>query len=336
MRVRWRDFELPTRVVCNQKTLTPTYGEFFAEPFERGFGHTIANSLRRILLSTTEGCAVTSVRIEGVKHEFSSMPGVLEDVTDIILNIKKLCVDLKEGSNATLFIDIDKKGEVTGADIITDGKAEIFNKDLVIATLTTKREFQMELQVKRGRGYATAEENTPEIQDIGVIPVASIFSPVRHVEYEVENTRVGKITNYDRIILKITTDGTRSPEEALVESSKILRKHLNPFVQYFELGKTLTSEQTQGVEPEETPDKETQVILEKLDEPIENLDLGVRASNCLASEGIRYVRDLVKCTESDLLQIRNFGKTSLKEIKEKLTKRNLTLGMSLESLASEK
>ena len=337
MRVRWRNFELPMRVICSQDTLTPTYGEFFAEPFEGGFGHTIGNSLRRILLSAIEGCAVTSIKIEGVKHEFSSLPCVLEDVTDIILNIKKLRLRIKDTIKETrLYIEVDKKGPVTGEDIETDEHVEICNKDILIATLASKSKFSMEMIVKRGRGYVSAEENATDSQEPGSIPVASIFSPVTHVTYSVENTRVGQITNYDRLIMRIKTDGTISPEMALVEASKILRKHLNPFIQYFELGEEMVSEQLQD---QEQPDKSNQnmnAILEKLELPIETLDLGVRASNCLSSEGIRVIKDLVCRTEVDLLHIRNFGKTSLNEIKEKLIKLDLNLGMSLEALISEK
>lgn len=332
MRVRWRSFELPTRIICNQNTLTPEYGEFIAEPFERGFGHTIGNSLRRILLSAIEGAAVTSVKIEGVKHEFSTLPGVLEDVSDIILNVKKLRLRLDEDGPIKVSINVNKKGEVTGGDINTDGKAEVANKGLVIATLSTQTEFKMELEARRGRGYVTAEENARDPQEIGVIPVASIFSPIRHVQYTVENTRVGKITNYDRLTIAIRTDGTITPEMALVEASKILRKHLNPFIQYFELGKELPKESPETAELLEETDQNTHDILEKLESPIETLDLGARASNCLSAEGIRFIKDLVFRTENDLLKIRNFGKTSLNEIKDKLQKLNLSLGMPQEIL----
>jgi DNA-directed RNA polymerase subunit alpha len=316
--------------MCNKNTLTPEYGEFIAEPFERGFGHTIGNSLRRILLSAIEGAAVTSVKIEGVQHEFSTLHGVVEDMADIILNVKKLRFRMEEDGPIRLLIDVNKKGEVTGADIVSDGKAEIVNKNLVIATLGTNTEFKMEMEARRGRGYVTAEENATEPQDIGRIPVASMFSPIRHVQYLVENTRVGKITNYDRLLLTIRTDVTISPEMAMVEASKILRKHLNPFIQYFELGKELPKEVQQAQEKCGEPDQSQQALVEKLGCPIETLELGARASNCLAAEGIRFIKDLVGRTESDLLKIRNFGKTSLNEIKDKLQKLNLSLGMQIE------
>lgn len=336
MRIRWRDFELPTRVICNKETLTPEYGEFIAEPFVKGFGHTIGNSLRRVLLSAIEGCAVTSVKIEGVAHEYSSIPNGLGDVTDLILNIKQLRLVIEGEEPVTLKVDVEKKGDITGADIQTDGKAEIINKNLVIATLSTKARFVMEMEARRGRGYVTAEENARDPQEIGLIPVASIFSPVLHVEHHVEDTRVGKITNYDRLVISIKTDGTISPEMALVEASKILRKHLNPFIQYFELGQEVAVEQKQKEEKIEEVDKDKEILVEMMDRSIETLQLSVRPSNCLAAEGIRTIKDLVIRTESELLQIRNFGKNSLDQIKERLQKLNLSLGMSVENLQSNK
>lgn len=330
MRVRWRNFELPTRVICNKNTLTADYGEFIAEPFERGFGHTVGNSLRRALLSAIEGAAITSVKIEGVKHEFSTSPGVLEDVSDIILNVKRIRLRILEEGPVKLFIDVEKKGEVTGADIITNDKAEICNKDLVIATLTEKTSFKMEMEARRGRGYITAEENSKESQEIGIIPVASIFSPVIHVQYRVENTRVGKITNYDRLILTIKTDGTINPEMALVEAAKVFRKHLNCFIQFFELGAELSPQPQKVEETTKQSDQNLQVLREKLELQIETLGLGSRATNCLSSQGIRLVKDLVRRSENELLEIRNMGKTTLNEIKEKLQERNLSLEMHVE------
>lgn len=330
MRIRWRDFELPIRVVHNTKTATPKYGEFIAEPFERGFGHTIGNSLRRVLISALEGYAVTSIKIDGVQHEFSTLPGVLEDVTDIILNIKKIRLSMKDQNFAELHIDTKQKGPVTANDIQGPDHVTIHSKNLIIANLTGTAEFKMELQAKRGRGYLSAEDNACEYEDLGTIPIASIFSPVTHVDYRVENTRVGKITNYDRLILTVTTDGTISPELALVEAAKILRKHLNPFTQYFELGSESAGEKESIENPAEKPDDKQAALVEKLGQPISTLKLGVRASNCLSSEGIRTMKDLVQRTENDLLKIRNFGKTSLTEIKAKLQKIDLSLGMTLD------
>lgn len=329
MRIRWRDLELPTRVVCKKETLTPEYGEFIIEPFERGFGRSIGNPLRRILLSAIEGCAITSIKIEGVEHEFSTIPGVLEDVADIILNIKKLRLSM-EYDVARLVINTSKVGPVTAADIEVDSDVEIQNKDLVIATVTEKTNFVMEMEAKRGRGYVEAIENIKDIQERGVIPIDSIYSPVLHVQYQIENTRVGKMTNYDRLILKIRTDGTINPEVALVEASKILRKHLNPFVQYFELGQELQESPQEEILCE--TDENIQKVKDKLLQPIEVLELSVRASNCLAAEGIRTIKDLVSRAESDMLKVRNFGKTSLKEIKEKLQEANLSLGMQIDEV----
>lgn len=316
------------RVVA--KNVTQDYGEFVAEPFERGFGHTIGNSLRRVLLSAIEGSAITCVKIEGVKHEFSSLPGILEDVCDIILNVKKIRLSINDGPTAKLLVDVDKKGEVTAGDIQSkDNNVTVHNKGLVLATLAVKTHFRMEMEARRGRGYLTADENAREPQELGVIPIASIFSPIRHVRYKIENTRVGKITNYDRILLSIRTDGTIAPDMALVEASKILRKHLNPFIQYFELGKEVAEDKKIPAEQGEKAEKLQENIQEQLEFPIDHLKLGVRASNCLSSEGIRTIRDLVGHTEADLLRIRNFGKTSLNEIKIKLQKLNLSLGMPI-------
>ena len=328
MRIRWRSFELPTRVVPDVETLSESYGRFIAEPFERGFGITIGNSLRRVLLSSLEGSAVTSVKIEGVSHEFSTIEGVKEDVTDIILNLKQLLVRLDTPEPQKIRIDVERKGEIRGSDIIAPADVKVVNPDLLIATLTEDGAFRAELEVRKGRGYVTAEENAQGEQEIGLIPVDSIFSPVRRVKYATENTRVGQMTNYDRLILEVWTDGTVSPEMALVEGSKILRKHLNPFVQYFELGKELEQEKVQ-VEETTLLDQEKDDLRARLNAPVGELELSVRAANCLEAENIKTVRDLVVRPESEMLKFRNFGKTSLTEIKEKLAERNLELGMDL-------
>ena len=240
MRIRWRDLELPTKVVADSATRTDTYAKFTAEPFERGYGVTVGNGLRRVLLSSIEGTAVTSVKIQGVKHEFSSIEGVKEDVTDIILALKRLRVEFHTDDPKVLRIEKTGAGPVTGADIQTGSDCEIINTDLTICTITDEnRTFDAEIEVRRGRGYVTAEENAREEQEIGVIPVDSIFSPIQRVRYRTENTRVGKLTNYDRLIIELWTDGTITPEMALVEASKIYRKHLNPFIQFFDVGKEL-------------------------------------------------------------------------------------------------
>lgn len=324
MRIRWRGLELPSRVVCDKATLTATYGKFIAEPFERGFGVTIGNSLRRILLSSLEGSAVTQIKIQGAQHEFTTLPGVLEDVTDIVLNVKSLVV--KNHSDKTRVIRVQKsqRGPVTGADIEADDQVEVINKGHVLATLTDDVPFLLEMVVENGRGYVPATEHTPQAQEIGIIPVDAAFSPVARVRYEVEETRVGQKTNYDRLITEIWTDGSLSPEMALVEAAKILRKHLNPFVQYAELGLPIHSE-TRALGSAGL-DHATEA---KLNMSLAELNLSVRAMNCLESENIRTVRDLVSYSEDQLLEVRNFGEITLKEVREKLADIGLRLGMRL-------
>jgi DNA-directed RNA polymerase subunit alpha len=328
MRIRWRGLELPVRVDVERETLTDKYGKFIAAPFERGFGHTIGNSLRRILLSSLEGSAVVAVKVDGANHEFTTIPGVVEDVTDIILNIKNLVVKLYTDQPKWIKIEATKKGEVKAKDIITDNNVEVLNGDLHIATLSENTKFNIEMEVRKGRGYVTAEENEPEEQEVGLIYVDSIFSPVRNVSYVVEETRVGRRTNYDRLIMQIYTNGNVSPEMAIVEASKILRKHLNPFVQYFEIGRELKQiEKKLGIE--ESPEISEEELAKKLVMPITELDLSVRASNCLETANIKTVGALVSKTEEQLLEIKNFGKTTLKEVKSKLAQLSLTVGMQV-------
>ncbi len=329
MRIRWRNFELPSRVQMDESTATDTFGKFMVEPFERGFGTTIGNGLRRVLLSSIEGTAVTTVKIEGVVHEFSTIPGVLEDVTQIILNIKKLRVKMHTDAPCTLRIDVAEKGDVTGASIETDHNVDVVNTDLKLATLTDDVRFHCEIQVKKGRGYVTSDDNVTDDMEVGIIPVDSIFSPVYRVRYGIEATRVGKFTNYDRLVLEIWTDGSVSPEMALVEASKIYRKHLNPFVQYFETKEDLAVEG--GVlAPEGDEGAKKREMDDLLSKSVDMLDLSVRSKNCLDSEAILTIRELVILSEQDLLKVRNFGKTSLKEVKNKLSALGLGLGMSAE------
>lgn len=329
MRSRWRDFELPTRAIVDKETLTDTYGRFIIEPFERGFGITIGNSLRRILLSSIEGSAIVTVKIDGISHEFSVIPGIVEDVTDIMLNIKGLIVKLHTDEPKKILIDVNKSGEVKGHDIITDGNVDIINKDAHIATLSKDIRFRVEMYVRRGRGYVPAEEYEVEENEIGVIPIDAIFSPVRNIVYKVEDTRVGHKTNYDRLILEIWTNGVVCPEMALTEAAKILRKHLNPFVQYFELGKELKHIDTKSIQKineqqfGETPEE----LEKKLNMSISEFDLSVRASNCLDIANIKTIRDLVSMPESQAIEIRNFGKTSLQEVKKILSQMGLSFGM---------
>lgn len=328
MRIRWRGLELPTRVVREESVSTSTYGRFIVEPFERGFGTTVGNSLRRILLSSLEGAAVTHVRIKGADHEFSTLPGVLEDVTVLILNIKALIVRLHSDEPKTMRVRIRGRGgetvQVRAAQIECDAAIEVINRDQHLATLTGDVEFDIEMTVGRGRSYLTADDHKIEGEDqiIGVIPVDSVYSPVTRVRYRVEDTRVGQRTNYDRLVMEIWTNGTISPEMALVEAAKILRKHINPFVQYFEMGEGLALEagmEGRAAGSRGAPDEA------KLAMSVSELELSVRSSNCLASAGIATIRQLVDMTENDLLKLRSFGRTSLKEVKRKLMDHGLAL-----------
>jgi DNA-directed RNA polymerase subunit alpha len=321
MHIRWRGFELPSNVVCDVNSLTPTYGKFVAEPFERGFGTTVGNSLRRVLLSSLEGSAVTQIKIRGAQHEFTTIPGVLEDVTDIVLNVKSLVVKNHGDSTRVITVEKNTAGVVTGADVQTDSDVEIINKDHVLATLTDNVPFMMEMVVENGRGYIAATEHSTGDHEIGIIPIDAVFSPITRVRYEVEETRVGQKTNYDRLTLEIWTNGAINPEMSLVEAAKILRKHLNPFVQYSELGPRVFSAPRGAVI---TGDG---MLDQKLNMSLAEMKLSVRAMNCLESERIHTVRDLVQRTEDQLLEVRNFGETTLTEVKEKLTELGLYLGM---------
>jgi DNA-directed RNA polymerase subunit alpha len=313
-------------MVSDRSTLTDTYGKFTAEPFERGFGVTLGNSLRRILLSSLEGSAITRVKIQGVQHEISTIPGVVEDVTDIILNIKSLVIKNASDLPKTIRIDRHEKGVVKAADIIADEAIQIINPEHIIATLTDDVPFAVEMTVENGRGYRTADENAGKDREIGMIPVDSSFSPVVRVKHEIEDTRVGQKTNFDKLVIEIWTNGTISPQMAIVEGAKILRKHLNPFIQYAEPGPEIAVDDRQ--EPAVVSGDSVDHELErKLNMSLAELELSVRATNCLESEGITTVRDLVIRTDEELLEVRNFGETTLKEVKQKLSERGLVLGM---------
>jgi DNA-directed RNA polymerase subunit alpha len=328
MRIRWRGLELPSRVISDRSTLTDTYGKFTVEPFERGFGVTVGNSLRRILLSSLEGSAVTRVKIQGVQHEVSTIPGVVEDVTDIILNVKSLVVKNSSEEQRIIRIDRHERGVVKASDIITDDAVQIINPEHILATLTDDVPFVMEMTVENGRGYRTSDENAGKEREIGVIPVDSSFSPVIRVKYEIEDTRVGQRTNYDKLVMEIWTNGTLTPQMAIVEGAKIMRKHLNPFIQYAEPGPEMPIEERveAGGGGGDTVDHEVE---RKLNMSLAELELSVRATNCLESEGITTVRDLVIRTDEELLEVRNFGETTLREVKGKLQERGLHLGMKL-------
>lgn len=315
-----KNFEMPKKLILDESNATATYGKFIAEPFERGYGVTVGNSLRRVLISSIEGAAVTSVKIDGVQHEFSAIKGVTEDVPQIILNIKKLILKSHFKTPKPIYIDIEKKGEITAKDIKTDETVEIINPDLHIATLTKEVPFKVEMEVARGRGYVPADRNKREGQPIGVIPIDSIFTPVRKVNFYVENTRVGQITDYDRLIVEVWTNGSIAPKEALLYASNILQRHLDIFVSFGRLP-----------EEEEAPieTEEERQLREKLKIPISELELSVRSSNCLREARIKTIGDLVKKTELEMLKYRNFGKKSLAEINKILTDMGLALGMKV-------
>ena len=329
MRIRWRDFEIPNSVTVDEDSRKSTYGKFVVEPFERGFGVTVGNSLRRILLSSLEGAALVSAKIEGVQHEFSTMHGVYEDVTEIILNLKNVLLTIEGNTGETDFsIRVDKMGDVTAGDIECGPEVTIVNPELHIAKLTQDIPFNIELTARKGRGYSTAAENCDGDNEIAVIWMDSSVSPVSRVRYKTENTRVGQLTNYDCLILEIWTNGALKPELGLVEAAKILRKHLNPFIQYSELGVLVQpEEQVVSEVAVESPDLDE--LRKKLEMPISSLSLGVRAYNCLDGESIHTVGQLVSWKESDLLKVRNFGQTTLDEIKIRLVEIGLNLGMDV-------
>jgi DNA-directed RNA polymerase subunit alpha len=322
MGIKWKDFQLPKFLEIDESTHTPTYAKFIAEPFERGFGVTLGNSLRRVLLSSIEGSAVTSVKFDTVLHEFSTIDGVQEDVTDVILNLKNLILNSHSRTAKTIYIKKDKAGAVTGRDIITDGTVEILNPDLHIATLTRDVKFNVEIEVGRGRGYVPSEMNKREDQAIGVIPVDSIFSPVKKVAYHVENTRVGQKTDYDRLVIEVTTNGSIDPKDAMLYGANILRGHLDVFMNLGQIPEEL--EEEESMSPEEAQ------MYDKLRLPISELELSVRSSNCLREANIKAIADLVKKSESELLGLRNFGKKSLTEVKELIVAMGLTLGMPID------
>jgi DNA-directed RNA polymerase subunit alpha len=313
---------MPKRLDCDEATYTDRYGKFIAEPFERGYGVTLGNSLRRILLSSIEGSAVTSIRIDGVMHEFSTVPGVLETVSDIILNVKELVLRSHSKVAKSVYIKATKKGEVKAKDVICDETIEVLNPDHHICTLTQDIEFNMELEVCRGRGYVPAELNKKEGAAVGSIAVDSIFTPIEKVNFFSENTRVGQRTDYDRMILEIFTNGGISPKEALLYAANILQRHLDVFVSYGQLPEEEEEEEEVSVEEE--------ALYSKLRLPISELELSVRSSNCLKEANIKTIVDLVRKTEEELLNFRNFGKKSLTEIDEILKAMGLGLGMKID------
>ncbi len=315
---------MPKSLTKDEATATDTYAKFVAEPFEAGYGHTLGNSLRRVLLSSLEGAAITSVRIEGASHEFTSLPGVVEDVVDIILNLKKVKFKAPDHETRTVTLSVTKEGAITAADLQLVQGIEVVNPDQHIATLDKKQKFEAEFEVKVGRGFATGDENKSSDQPIGVIAIDSIFSPVTRVKYAVENTRVGQRTDYDKLILDIWTDGRITPDEALLQASAILRHHLDVFVGYDDT----------KVEFDETPEEVSQEntrLKKLLNMSVNEIELSVRAANCLNNANITTVGQLAMKTEAEMLKYRNFGKKSLNEIKDKLQQLGLGLGMKFES-----
>jgi len=316
-------FELPNRLVKNEDTASDTYAQFTAEPFEPGYGHTVGNSLRRVLLASLEGAAITSVRIAGVQHEFSSLPGCQEDVTDIILNLKKVKFKHHGKEPRVLTLKVEKDGIVTAGDIADDNMYEVVNKDQIICTLDRKVKFDCEFEVKVGRGFNTGDENKRPDMPIGVIAIDSIFSPVVRVKYAVEAARIGQMTDYDKLILDIFTDGRVEPNDALLQASAILRHHLDVFVNYDE----------NAVDFEEAPaeqSEENAALKKLLNMSVNEIELSVRAANCLNNANITTVGQLATKTEAEMLKYRNFGKKSLNEIKEKLIELGLGLGMNID------
>ncbi|MCX5712377.1 MAG: DNA-directed RNA polymerase subunit alpha [Candidatus Omnitrophica bacterium] len=323
MGIKWRDFQLPKRLECDEATYTNTYGKFSAAPFEKGYGVTLGNSLRRVLLSSIEGSAVTSVKFAGVQHEFSTIPGVLEDTTEIILNIKGLVLNSHSKIPKTIYIKKNVKGPITAKDIEADETIEIINPDLLIATLTKDSKFSLEMEIGKGRGYVPAEGNKKEEAAIGVIPIDALFSPVTKVNFFVENTRVGQRTDYDKLIIEIVTNGSISPKDALLYASNILQRHLDVFVNFGQLPEDVEEE-----EPEMT--KEEAALYEKLRLPVSELELSVRSNNCLREANIKTIAELVKKNEDEMLAFKNFGKKSLTEIKELLAGMGLSLGIPVD------
>jgi DNA-directed RNA polymerase subunit alpha len=318
----FKGLQKPKRLEYEADTLTSTYGKFFAEPFERGFGLTIGNSLRRVLLSSIEGAAVTSIRIPRVLHEFSTVPGVKEDVADIVLNVKGLRFKLKVNHPKTLYLKASAGGPVMASHIVADPDVEILNRDHYIATLEVNEKLEIELEVGRGKGYVPAERNKKEGQSIDIIPIDSLFSPVKKVNFLVEDARVGQATDYNRLILEVWTDGSILPPDAVAYAAKILKDHLTLFINFEE----------EPEAKEEVTDNVRDQIWENLNRPVDELELSVRSANCLKNSSIRYIKDLVVRTEAEMLKTKNFGRKSLMEIKEILAKMNLALGMKLEDL----
>ncbi len=315
----WSDFQKPKKLDYDPETLTPNYGRFIAQPFERGFGTTIGNALRRVLLSSIEGAAITAVRVEGVLHEFSSLTGVVEDMTDVVLNLKQIPFKLHGEGPKTLYVEKSGPGVVTAADFEQDGDIEILDPTAHIATLSKEGTLKLEARLKRGRGYQVADRNADSDLPLGYIPIDSIHSPVRRVNYHVEGARVGQMTDYDRLILEVWTNGAVSPQEAVSLAADLLGDHLRIFSSFESKGELVEEAAAPEVDPR---------LAELLSKPIEELDLSVRSANCLKNANIRTLGDLVQRTEREMLSTKNFGRKSLDEIKDVLANMGLSFGMT--------
>jgi len=328
MQKSWKDLIRPKRLEVEKETLTPYYGKFTAEPFERGFGITIGNSLRRILLSSLQGAAITSVKIDGVLHEFSAIPGTKEDVTEIILNLKEVRLKLHTEGSKTIRVKAEGPKVLKAGDILTGDAVEILNPDHYIATLSRDGKLSMEITVKVGRGYVPAERNKEESQPIGTIPIDAIFSPIKKVNYTVTNARVGQITDYDKLTMEVWTDGSINPEEAVAHTAKILKDQLSIFITFEE------EEEAEMSYPEDEEEKEA--LNENLLRSVDELELSVRSANCLKHANIKLIGDLVQKTEAEILATKNFGRKSLNEIKDILSEMGLSLGMRLDNWPPKK
>lgn len=323
MQKNWRDLIKPKRLEVEHKGQPHIYGKFECEPLERGFGITLGNALRRVLLSSLQGAAITSVKIDGVLHEFSTIPGVIEDVTDIILNLKEIRFKMYSDEPRTLLIEKEGEGEVTARDILTGELVEVLNPDHHICTLARDAKLRMELSVKQGKGYVPADRNTEEDIPIGTIPIDAVFSPVRKVSYNVTQSRVGQITDYDKLAMEIWTDGSVSPDDALAYAAKILKDQLNIFINFEE-----------ELDTREEEVKVEQDFNENMYRNVDELELSVRSANCLKNADIRYIGELVQKSEAEMLKTKNFGRKSLNEIKEILAEMGLSLGMKLDNFPS--
>ncbi|AMV71518.1 DNA-directed RNA polymerase subunit alpha [Desulfuromonas carbonis] len=317
----WRELIKPKRLQVETDTLSDTYGKFYAEPFERGFGTTLGNSLRRVLLSSLQGAAITSVRIKGVLHEFSTIPGVTEDVTDVILNLKGVLLKIHGQDSRNIRIVKKGTGVITAGDIITDSHVEILNPEHHICTCSKDADLEMDMVVANGKGYVPAERNRDEKAPVGTIPIDAIFSPIKKVNFAVSNARVGQITDYDKLTLEVVTDGSVKPEDAVAYAAKILKEQLQIFINFDEAS-----------EPsDEAASEESRKINENLYRSVEELELSVRSANCLKNANIRLIGDLVQRSEAEMLKTQNFGRKSLNEIKDILSEMGLTLGMKIDN-----